>query len=172
MKSTAQAAPVQALIALGSNLPGPGGGPPAANVRRAAEALRDAGFSGLRLSSLYRAAAVPSSAQPDFVNAAAVAMTGLTPAAALAALLRIERTMGRVRGAKNEARIIDLDLLAYGDLVLRGHETGSRGLVLPHPRMQARWFVLKPLCDVAAGWRHPVLGKTAAELLAALPQTS
>jgi 2-amino-4-hydroxy-6-hydroxymethyldihydropteridine diphosphokinase len=70
--------------------------------------------------------------------------------------------MGRNRRIKNEARVIDLDLLDYNSRVL---SQGEAGLVLPHPRMHLRHFVLQPLHDLAPGWRHPVLGKTAEELL-------
>lgn len=161
--------PTQALIALGSNLPGVGGATPEANIRRAAGGLAGHGIRVLSLSPLYRTAPVPPSGQPDFVNAVALAETSLAPAAVLTALLEVERALGRVRAVKNEARIIDLDLLALGDTVLTGREDGMGGLVLPHPRLHERRFVLEPLCDVAPGWRHPTLGKTARDLLAGLP---
>jgi 2-amino-4-hydroxy-6-hydroxymethyldihydropteridine diphosphokinase len=77
----------------------------------------------------------------------------------LDALMRVEEALGRRRSEPNAARTVDLDLIAYGRRVQ--HEAG---LTLPHPRAADRRFVMGPLADIAPGWRHPVLGKTAAEL--------
>ncbi len=95
--------------------------------------------------------------------------TSLAPQALLAMLHRVEAGMGRVRGERWAARIVDLDLLAYGNRrVGQAGPNGHDGLVIPHPRMAERAFVLAPLADLAPDWRHPVLGKSATELLAAL----
>ncbi len=148
-------------------MPGPGGESPKDNLLVALEALKDKGIAIAALSPFYKSAPVPASDQPWFVNAVAEIETPLTPGVLLEILHAIEEEMGRTRRIKNQARIIDLDLLDYNGRVLAG---GSGGLALPHPRMHLRHFVLQPLCDLAPGWRHPVSGKNAAELLAELPE--
>ena len=153
-----------ALVAIGANLPGPDGASALETCRRAAEALRH--LPGLRLAALsawYRTAPVPPSGQPDYVNGVARLEGWADPAAMLAALQHIEQAHGRQRGVADAARTLDLDLIALGGLV-----RSAPDLVLPHPRTHLRRFVLAPLCDVAADWVHPVLGRSAAELLAGL----
>jgi 2-amino-4-hydroxy-6-hydroxymethyldihydropteridine diphosphokinase len=154
---------VLTLVAIGANLPGPAGSP-LATCQAAAAALD--GLPGLRLRALSRwwqTAPVPASDQPDYVNGVAMLWGGDTPEAVLGMLHAVEARHGRERGAVNGARTLDLDLLAWGDVVR------DAAPVLPHPRLQDREFVLRPLCDVMAGWRHPVSGRTAREMLAALP---
>ncbi len=119
----------------------------------------------VRRSRWYTSAPVPPSDQPWFVNGVALVATDLGPADLLATLHRIENEFGRVRRVRNEARVIDLDLLAYGDLVLGEGE----GLVLPHPRLRTRAFVLLPLAEVAPDWRHPVSGEAVEDLIRTLP---
>lgn len=116
-------------------------------------------------SSLYETPAWPDPSDPPFVNAVAAISTDIPATALLQALHAIEAGFGRRRDVRNAPRTLDLDLLAYGRKQ-RGEDTGVQ---LPHPRIEAREFVLAPLCDIAPGWRHPVLGKTAAQMLAALP---
>lgn len=151
------------LIGLGGNLHSPAG-PPAQTIAAALRALEELGCRVVACSPLYRTAPVPASDQPWFVNAVARLETDLTPEALLDALLAVEARFGRRRAAPNAARTLDLDLLAYDDLCRDDVQ-----LTLPHPRLHARAFVLYPLVDLAPGWRHPRLGRTARELLAALP---
>ena len=157
------------LLGLGGNLPSPDYGPPADVLAAALERLLQRGVRVLNCSPLYRSEPVPLSQQPWFVNAIALLDTSLAPQALLAMLHRVEAGMGRVRGERWAARIVDLDLLAYGNRrVGQAGPNGHDGLVIPHPRMAERAFVLAPLADLAPDWRHPVLGKSATELLAAL----
>lgn len=151
------------LLGLGANLPS-SAGPPIATLEAALVRLQSAGVKLAALSHWYRTAPVPASDQPWFVNAVARVETRLDPLALLAVLQEIERDFGRRRATPNEARTLDLDLLDYDGQVVR-----APGLVLPHPRLHQRAFVLLPLREVAPDWRHPVLGETVSMLIARLP---
>lgn len=153
------------FIGLGSNLPSQRFGDPAQTCRAALDALAAAGVEVMKVSRWYRSAPVPPSDQPWFVNGVAMVKTGLTPAALLALLHQIEKDFGRERRTRDEARVIDLDVLAYGDLVSAAGQTP----VLPHPRLAERAFVVLPLAEIAPQWRHPVSGLTVQELAARLP---
>lgn len=152
------------LVGLGANLEHPRYGPPRQTLEAALEALRRSGVVVLAQSRWYRSAPVPPSDQPWFVNAVASVETSLSPAALLATLHDIEARFGRSRRRRNEARVLDLDLLAYHDRV----SAPSECPVLPHPRLAERAFVLLPLAEVAPDWRHPVSGRSAAELASRL----
>jgi 2-amino-4-hydroxy-6-hydroxymethyldihydropteridine diphosphokinase len=115
-------------------------------------------------SPWYLSEPAPASDQPWFVNGVVEIATELPPPELLARLLALEAQFGRERGARDAARTLDLDLLDYD-----GRECSTPDLVLPHPRLHERRFVLAPLCDIVPDWRHPRLGLTAAELLAGLP---
>jgi 2-amino-4-hydroxy-6-hydroxymethyldihydropteridine diphosphokinase len=156
------------LVAIGANLPGPDGAPALETCRRAAATLDQ--LPGLRLRGLSRWFATtpvpPTPGVPDYVNGVALLAprpgAGTPdPAALLFALQAIEAGFGRVRPYPNAPRTLDLDLLDLDGMV-----RATPDPVLPHPRMEGRGFVLAPLCDLAPAWVHPVLGATAAALLA------
>jgi 2-amino-4-hydroxy-6-hydroxymethyldihydropteridine diphosphokinase len=153
------------LVAIGANLPGPGGKPPLAVCQAAAAAL-DA-LPGVRLRGLsrwYLTAPVPPSDQPDYVNAVVHFQGRADPASLLAALLEIEARAGRQRSEPNAARTLDLDLIDMDGLLRPAPDP-----VLPHPRAHQRGFVLWPLRDVAPGWVHPALHQTVDALIEMLP---
>jgi 2-amino-4-hydroxy-6-hydroxymethyldihydropteridine diphosphokinase len=118
------------------------------------------GIAVVVASPFYRSQAWPNPTDPAFVNAVAQVKTKLLPGELLKALLGIERAFGRVRKKPNEPRTLDLDLIDYGGLV-----SDAEQLSLPHPRMHERAFVLRPLADVAPGWRHPDTGQSVEALL-------
>ena len=153
------------LVALGANLNHPHFGPPQATCEAALAALSARDITVLARSAWFRTAPVPVSDQPWYVNGVASVATSLDPSSLLSVLHEIEDEFGRVRYVRNEARVLDLDLLAYDERVSKPQEAP----VLPHPRMAERAFVLFPLEDLAPDWLHPVLGETARALKAALP---
>jgi len=101
-----------------------------------------------------------------FLNGVLCARTALAPERLLAVLHTVERRFGRTRRARNAARTLDLDIVAYGNMVRA--DPGARHLILPHPRAHLRAFVLQPLRAMLPAWRHPVLGVTAIEFLGEL----
>jgi 2-amino-4-hydroxy-6-hydroxymethyldihydropteridine diphosphokinase len=151
-----------ALIGLGANLENP-----AAMIASAVERLAAGpGLKLLAVSSLYLSEPQGGPVGQDWYhNAVAAFDSGLAPRELLARLLAVETDLGRRRREKNGPRVIDLDWLAQGDLVVEEPPE----LILPHPRLAERRFVLAPLVEVAPDWRHPRLGLSAMELLAALP---
>ena len=153
------------LIALGANLPSLAG-PPAATLNAALARLETLGVKILRRSSFYETPAWPDPGQPAFVNAVAAVETAHQPVELLALLHGVETEFGRMRSAPNAPRTLDIDLLDYDGRVT------SDGLILPHPRMAERSFVLVPLAEAAPEWRHPATGQGVGELLAGLPDSS
>lgn len=153
-------APHVAFISVGSNM-----GDARANCRRAVELLCAEGAVRLTGRSRdYRTEPVDFTAQDWFVNCVVRVETDLSPPALLDRLQAIQRAAGRTADpVRFGPRVIDLDILLYDDMVCEGER-----LVLPHPRMAARRFVLRPMCDIDPGVRHPVLGATVDRLLAAL----
>lgn len=152
------------VIGIGSNLAAPGFGSPQESAVAAIAELATLGLRIVRRSHWYLSEPVPPSGQPWYVNGVAIVETGLTPAALLTRLLRLEARFGRRRGLRNDARSLDLDLLDYHGLRVR-----SARLTLPHPRLHRRRFVLAPLAEIAPRWRHPCFGLGATALLRRLP---
>ena len=157
-------------VAVGGNLPGPGGGAVAQTFAEAAAWLGAVGIETAERSSLYVSPAWPPSDQPDYLNAVWRIETGRSDASGSAAALMdllhaAERRFGRQRegAAANAARPLDLDLIDYRGQVSAGPP------VLPHPRMDGRAFVLLPLAEIAPAWRHPASRRPVADLVAALP---
>jgi len=147
-----------AFLALGSNI-----GDREANLRDAVDRLASDEIHVLRRSSLYETAPQEMLDQPSFLNAVMEVETSLLPMQLLARIREIEREMGRQRIAPKGPRNIDIDILFYGRAVITTQE-----LEVPHPRLAQRRFVLEPLAEIAPDFRHPVTGKTASEILAAL----
>ena len=176
---------LQSLIAFGSNLSSASGSPEE-TLQAAFSMLQSMGIESLSVSRLFRTPCFPAGAGPDFVNAAATVTSTLSPNELLTLLHLVESRLGRVRDARWGARTLDIDLIAMGDKVLPDRETFQQWfdlppirqaeiapgqLILPHPRMHQRAFVLIPLADVAPDWRHPVLGLTVAEMVLRLPES-
>ena len=140
-------------IALGSNL-----GDRVAHLTLAAEGLHRL-LSEFRLSTFHETEPVGVSAQPRFLNAAAIGITSLSAGELLQQLLSLETAYGRERPYAGAPRTLDLDLILYGEDVI-----DEPGLHVPHPRFRDRAFVLEPLAEIAPDWRDPVTGMTVAEL--------
>lgn len=171
------------LIALGSNISGNVGAP--RDVLEAA--LDEMGRSGVRLtarSNWWQTPAHPPGSGPDFVNAAVRAEAACDAEALLHRLHDVEARLGRLRPRRWAPRVCDLDLLAFGSAVLPDRPTveawmslppeeqerrAPDQLILPHPRLHERAFVLLPLGEVAPDWTHPVLGLTVRDLLHSMP---
>ena len=151
----------EAYIGLGSNL-----GKSARNLRSALQMMGEFAVD-LEPSPLYRTAPLGFRSQPPFYNAVCRVTTRLTPFELMDRLLDIEAAIGRRRVFRNAPRVLDMDILLFGRRALE-----SPPLVLPHPRMAEREFVLRPLADIAPNLKHPVTGISVSEMLRNLPGRS
>ena len=173
-----------AAIALGGNWPSSAGDSVGTFVAALHDVSQDIGKI-VSVSRFFRTPAFPPGSGPDFLNAVALVATGLDALAVLSALHAIEERYGRERLIRWGARTLDLDLLALGDDVLPDAATQSQWvtlspdrqrteapdqIILPHPRLQDRAFVLIPFAEIAPLWRHPITGLTVAEMVKALPE--
>ena len=171
-----------AVVALGANLSS-AAGPPARTLVAAVAALARAGPTIRAVSRFYATPCFPAGAGPDYVNAAVRIATTLPPDRLLAVLHGVEARFGRQRRRRWGQRTLDLDLICMGDMVLPDAATlrawidlpaadqarqAPERLLLPHPRLQDRAFVLAPMADLVPGWRHPLLDRTVAGMYAAL----
>lgn len=143
------------FLSLGSNV-----GNRSANIRKALETLAAEGVEIHKVSSFYRTEPVDFRQQPWFINCAVEAATELLPMQLLKAAQRVELSLGRRRTVNKGPRTIDIDILLYEHFVVR-----SAALKIPHPGMTERRFVLVPLCEIAAGVRHPITRLTVQEML-------
>jgi 2-amino-4-hydroxy-6-hydroxymethyldihydropteridine diphosphokinase len=161
------------FAALGGNLAVPGIGTPYDVVKAAVEAVDANDISVIDQSPWYKTAPVPASDQPDFINGVISLETALSAAGLLARFHEIESAFGRIWGVANAARTLDIDLLDYRGAVVVPPDVvppgGQDGLVLPHPRLQDRAFVLMPLYDLAPYWIDPRDGRSIGELIDRLP---
>ena len=147
-------------LSVGSNL-----GDRAASLERAQALLRElSGTRFLRSSSVYETDPVGGPPQGKYLNAVWEIETSLPPRPLKESLKAIEAKLGRKPASRNAPRVIDLDIIFYGKQVVE-----EQDLVIPHPRLQERAFVLEPLCEMVPGFVHPKLKKTARELFEALP---
>ena len=173
----------KAVIALGANLNLRSSGPKV-TLKCALDAILRQGVVIRAVSRFFETPCFPPGAGPDYVNAAALIETEKTPEDLLHLLHKIEHEYGREREQRWGMRTLDLDLICYDDRVSPDRAEFDRWLtlppeaqkqqapeqlILPHPRLQDRAFVLVPMADVAPDWRHPVLGRTVTEMLSDLP---
>jgi len=148
------------IIALGGNIAGDFGSSEAL-LEAALARFAEAGLPLLSRSSWWSSAAWPDPTGQEYRNGVVLVEARLSPDDVIRTLFNLEAAFGRERGARNAARTLDLDLIAHGRRV-----SADPHLTLPHPRAHERLFVMGPLAEIAPGWRHPVLGRTAAELAA------
>ena len=154
-----------AYVAIGGNLIADGYQSLEEVMADALDEIAKEALTIIQVSQWFETAPVPVSDQPWFLNAVLKVQTKLAAPDLLARLHHIEANFGRVRSVRNEARILDLDLIDYAGQVI-----DDETITLPHPRMHLRAFVLLPIQDLTQDWQHPVSGKTVATLIAEMPE--
>lgn len=156
-------------LGIGANLTPDGFTSPQAGCEAALDDLSGYGIEIVKISRWFESAPVPMSDQPWFINAVVHATTSRNAAETLAALHEVEAQFGRQRRVRNEARVLDIDLLDFGGMHSDDMHSDDASLLLPHPRMHQRAFVLLPLHDLAPDWVHPMTGESIQSLIDALP---
>ena len=154
-------------VALGANLPSQYGSP-ADTLKAAVKAISaHGGIKVIDTARIWLSAPVPFDPDQAWYHNSVIAVeTDLSPHELLTVLLNIEAEFGRVRGLKNAPRVLDLDIVAYDNEIVQDKGGDANGLILPHPRMHERLFVLMPLQDIDQNWTHPESGHSVAELIA------
>ncbi|MDI1472334.1 2-amino-4-hydroxy-6-hydroxymethyldihydropteridine diphosphokinase [Thermodesulfovibrio sp. 1176] len=142
-------------LSIGSNI-----GNREENLKKAIEELKNYGLVISKISSIYNTSPWGFTEQEDFLNMALEVYTTLEPLELLKCIKKIEKNLGRTDTIKYGPRIIDIDIIFYNDLILK-----SKELIIPHPLMHERYFVLKPLSEIAPDFVHPEIGLTVQKLL-------
>lgn len=147
------------ILAFGSNLPFKNNSPQD-NIEKAYEVLSKNGIKILNKSSIYRSEAYPNKNDPEFCNSVVSVDTDLEPNVLLKIILKIEESFDRKRYVKNSPRTLDIDIICFDDIVLN-----EKNLIIPHPEMQNRLFVLLPIQEINKNWLHPVLSKSVTNII-------
>lgn len=154
------------IVALGANLPSEHGDAPQ-TLKKAVQAMNEAGLKVVKASRIWKTAPVPyDPAQPWYHNGVVAVETSKTAHDLLKLLLSIEQDFGRVRTVRNAPRVLDLDLITYDDAII----PEGPDIIVPHPRMHERAFVLMPLSDITDDWSHPQTREELHALLASIPE--
>ena len=172
------------LISFGANIPGPFG-EPRETLSRAQDELAKHKLILTKVSKLYSSVAFPDTTEPNYINGCLEITVDCTPDEVLDRLKNIEKKLGRKKKRRWSSRICDLDLLSFSDIIMPSHSVFNawckmslryqiirrpNELIIPHPRLQDRAFVLKPLMDVASDWIHPVFNISVSEMIKFLPE--
>jgi len=147
------------ILAFGSNLPFKNNSPQD-NIEKAYEVLSKNGIKILNKSSIYRSEAYPNKNDPEFRNSVVSIDTDLEPDVLLKIILKIEESFDRKRYVKNSPRTLDIDIICFDDIVLN-----EKNLIIPHPEIQNRLFVLLPIQEINKNWLHPVLTKSVTNII-------
>lgn len=158
------------VIALGANLETKRYGTPQNGLSAALHHLVATGVTLKTCSNWYQSAPFPTADQPWYVNGVAEIACEVSPVALMARMLSVETEFGRQRDGRNAARVLDLDLIDYnGKILNKPADDNGPAVQLPHPRLHERAFVLLPLAEIAADWRHPKNGRHIDDLITELP---
>ena len=151
------------IIGIGGNLYSSNGLHPIEIGKKAIKAMKSMSINVEKQSNWYRSDPIPKSDQPKFFNSVIIAKTSLNELDVLKSLHKIEDNLGRLRQNRNEARVIDLDLIDYSSKILE-----SENIKIAHPRAHLRRFVMEPLFEIEKNWVHPILKLNITDILSQL----